>query len=103
MNRRRLAAALLVCSAGNALAWNAVDARLAEYRTQIDGIDRQIAQLLNQRVSVVRRIGIMKKQTGLAVAAPARDRAPHLRNHPARDALLGNRSDCREIRELAGA
>src|SRR5437660_1217368 len=54
-------------------AQSSVDARLAEYREQIDGIDRQIVQLLNQRAAVVERIGHIKKEAKLPIAAPARE------------------------------
>lgn len=46
---------------------------MEEYRTQIDGIDRQIVELLNQRAAIVHRIGEVKKAAGLAVTAPARE------------------------------
>jgi chorismate mutase len=51
----------------------AVQARLAEYRTQIDGVDKQIVELLNKRAVIVQKIGKVKKETGLAVSAPARE------------------------------
>jgi chorismate mutase len=59
---------------GVASAQNTVDARLATYRAQIDGIDKQIVDLLNKRADVVRQIGIVKKEAELPVAAPAREK-----------------------------
>ena len=49
-------------------------ASLEEYRTQIDGIDRQIVELLNKRAVIVSRIGQIKKEAHLPVTAPARER-----------------------------
>ena len=49
-------------------------ASLEEYRTQIDGIDRQIVELLNKRAGIVNRIGQIKKEANLPVTAPARER-----------------------------
>jgi chorismate mutase len=46
---------------------------LEEYRAQIDGVDQQIVELLNKRAAIVQRIGTVKKEAGLAVAAPARE------------------------------
>jgi chorismate mutase/prephenate dehydratase len=46
---------------------------LAEYRTQIDDIDRQMVDLLNRRAAIVERVGNIKKQAGIPVAAPARE------------------------------
>jgi len=75
MIQRRLlntALLILVC-AGAAAAQPATKARLDEYRTQIDGVDRQIVELLNKRAAIVQRIGSVKKEAGLPVTAPARE------------------------------
>jgi chorismate mutase len=76
MIQRRLpnSAFLVSLCVGVAAAQTSVKARLDEYRTQIDGVDRQIVELLNKRAAIVRRIGSVKKEAGLAVAAPARER-----------------------------
>ena len=50
-----------------------VDAKLAEFRKGIDGIDRQVVELLNQRAAIVERVGNIKKQANLPIAAPARE------------------------------
>jgi chorismate mutase len=50
-----------------------VDAQLAECRKQIDQTDQQIVNLLNQRARIVARVGQIKKQANLPVAAPARE------------------------------
>jgi chorismate mutase len=74
MQRRLLNTALLISVCiGAAVAQTAVQARLEEYRAQIDGVDRQIVELLNKRAAIVQRIGSVKKEAGLAVAAPARE------------------------------
>ena len=49
------------------------DERLAAYRKEIDGVDQQIAALLNERAATVQRIGNLKKEAGLPIAAPARE------------------------------
>jgi len=74
MQRRLLNTALLISACiGAAVPQTAVQARLDEYRMQIDGVDRQIVELLNKRAAIVQRIGSVKKEAGLAVAAPARE------------------------------
>ncbi len=74
MNRRWLRIALFGCfSLGPGISQTGVDSRLAGYRAEIDGIDRQIVELLNRRAAVVRRVGDLKKEAGLPVAAPARE------------------------------
>lgn len=65
-----LAAVVVAAALG---AQSGMDARLAESRAQIDGIDRQIVELLNRRAAVVEQIGAIKKKAGLPVAAPARE------------------------------
>jgi chorismate mutase / prephenate dehydratase len=56
------------------VAQSPVEAKLAEYRTQIDGIDRQMVELLNKRAAIVERVGSIKKQANLPVALPAREK-----------------------------
>src|SRR3954469_3265608 len=50
-----------------------IQVKLTQNRVQIDQIDRQIVALLNQRAAVVARIGDLKKEANLPVAAPARE------------------------------
>ncbi len=66
-------AVLLSVVHGIAAEQASVQARLAQYRTQIDGIDRQIVELLNRRAAVVEQVGKVKSEAGLAVAVPARE------------------------------
>ena len=40
---------------------------LADYRKQLDRIDAEILQLFEERMNVVREIGIWKKQNGIPV------------------------------------
>jgi len=51
-----------------------VEARLAECRKQIDETDQQIVKLLNRRAKIVARVGAIKKDAHLPVAAPDRER-----------------------------
>ncbi len=46
---------------------------LKEYRKEIDGIDREIAELLEKRFDLVREIGRVKEKEGLPVADAARE------------------------------
>jgi len=64
--RRDVLLALVATRAGHAQT-------LAEQRTRIDALDRQIVALLNQRAEVVQAIGRWKRQAGQAVTAPARE------------------------------
>lgn len=52
---------------------------LADWRKQIDEIDRQILKLLNERASHAIEIGHIKNQRGLPARAPERE-AEILRN-----------------------
>ena len=47
---------------------------LSDYRTEIDRIDRQLTQLFAQRMEVSADIGAYKKEHGLPVLDPARER-----------------------------
>jgi chorismate mutase-like protein len=49
-------------------------AALARLRKRIDGIDRKVLALLSQRGDIARRIGMLKRQHGLAIVEPARER-----------------------------
>lgn len=64
----------LVLVSSSLVAQSPANPKLAEYRAQIDKIDQQIVELLNQRASVVDRIGVVKKQMNLPIAAPGRER-----------------------------
>jgi chorismate mutase len=50
----------------------ALDA-LAKWRHEIESIDRQIIELLGDRVAVSKEIGAMKKVAGLPTLDPARE------------------------------
>ena len=75
MIQRRLLNTVFLLSfcVGAAVAQTPAKALLEEYRAQIDGVDRQIVELLNKRAAIVDRIGSVKKEAGLAVAVPARE------------------------------
>jgi chorismate mutase len=46
---------------------------LAECRERIDHVDRRIVELLNERTSIVERIGSIKKEAQLAIYEPKRE------------------------------
>ena len=48
---------------------------LDECRVAIDAIDNEMLQLLNKRMSVVERVGEIKKETGGAIYRPEREKA----------------------------
>ena len=74
INRPLLSTVVLISvCVGVLVAQTKATERLEEYRTQIDGVDRQIVELLNKRAAIVQRIGSVKKEAGLGVAAPARE------------------------------
>lgn len=66
-------ALLLFFYAGPSISQPATDARLAEYRAQIDSVDRQIVELLNKRATIVHNVGVLKKAAGLPVSVPSRE------------------------------
>jgi len=68
-----LPAAMLVIGS-SAAAPQSVEARLAECRKQIDDTDQQIVKLLNRRARIVARVGAIKKDAHLPIAAPDRER-----------------------------
>jgi len=47
---------------------------LEEHRSRIDDLDRRIVALLNERAEVVGQIARLKRETGLPVTVPARER-----------------------------
>ena len=49
-------------------------ADLSQLRSEIDRIDTQLFELFSQRVDVARRIGDYKRERGLAVFDPTRER-----------------------------
>jgi monofunctional chorismate mutase len=49
--------------------------QLAAGRQEIDKIDRQIVHLINQRATVVKRIGKIKSAAGLPISVPHREQA----------------------------
>ena len=51
-------------------------ADLSQLRSEIDRIDTQLFELFSQRVDVARRIGDYKRERGLAVFDPTRERLP---------------------------
>lgn len=51
----------------------AAEARLAEFRRNIDRIDLQLLALLNERTRVVEKIGAVKEQAALPVYEPKRE------------------------------
>ena len=48
-------------------------AKLEEYRTLIDDVDRRIVALLNERTAVVENIGRVKREAKLPVYEPKRE------------------------------
>lgn len=48
---------------------------LSSYRSQIGSIDRQIVELLVQRINVARKIAQLKRQRRLPIFDPQRERA----------------------------
>ena len=47
---------------------------LKDYRTKIDGIDKQLVELFRQRLEVCKEIGEYKAQNGMPLSDPARER-----------------------------
>ena len=50
-------------------------ARLAACREEIDGLDRRLVALLNERTAIVEKIGQAKKEAEMAVYEPKREDA----------------------------
>ena len=50
------------------------DWRMQELRERIDALDEQIVALLNERAACALRIGEIKRETGMAIYQPGRER-----------------------------
>ena len=48
---------------------------IEHWRRRIDGINREILRLLQQRVAAAKRIGAIKRKQGLAISDQAREKA----------------------------
>lgn len=48
---------------------------IAEWRETVDILDRQVVDLINQRASVAHEIGRLKREAGLPIYEPAREKA----------------------------
>jgi chorismate mutase len=48
-------------------------ARLNACREEIDGLDRRLVALLNERTAIVEKIGEAKKEAGMAIYEPKRE------------------------------
>jgi chorismate mutase len=47
---------------------------IADWRKKVDELDRELVRLLNERARVVIEIGMLKRQNGMAVQEPRRER-----------------------------
>ena len=47
--------------------------KLAEYRVQIDEVDRQLVRLLNERTRIVEKLGKVKEQIDMPIYEPKRE------------------------------
>jgi chorismate mutase-like protein len=47
---------------------------IAEWRQAVDLLDRQVVDLINQRASVAHEIGRLKREAGLPIYEPAREK-----------------------------
>lgn len=75
-NLIRLVFIIFVVSAAGYLGFGeeaSIQEQLATSREQIDKIDRQIVNLLNQRATVVKKVGKIKAAAGLPVKVPSRE------------------------------
>jgi chorismate mutase-like protein len=50
-------------------------ANMSDFRQRIDDIDRKIIELLSERFTVVREVGLFKRQHGIPVMQPERVRS----------------------------
>jgi len=50
---------------------------IAEWRKQIDELDRKLVELLNQRASAAHAIGKLKRNTNMPIYEPDRERTVH--------------------------
>jgi len=48
---------------------------IADWRKQIDEIDRKLVELLNRRAQAAHEIGKLKRQAGMAIYEPDRERS----------------------------
>jgi chorismate mutase-like protein len=48
---------------------------IAEWRQAVDILDRQVVDLINQRASVAHEIGRLKRESGLPIYEPSREKA----------------------------
>lgn len=51
-----------------------MDEELENLREEIDSIDKEIVSLIERRVEVAKKIGVIKRKKGLAVSDPAREK-----------------------------
>lgn len=65
-----------------------MDQKLNELRKQIDVIDDQMLQLLNQRMEVVKQVGVLKQGQGSVIYRPEREAAIIERLHQKTQGLL---------------
>lgn len=49
--------------------------RLAQVRGEIERVDRQMVELLAERVGLARQVGTLKRELGLSIVHPAREAA----------------------------
>ena len=63
---------------------------LEQLRTQIDSIDREMAELFRRRMAVVARINAYKEAHGLPIADPAREAAMLTQAYDASDGVLNS-------------
>lgn len=50
---------------------------VADWRKQIDGLDRKLVDLLNQRARAAHEIGKLKRNTNMPIYEPEREKAVH--------------------------
>ena len=48
---------------------------IAEWRKAVDVLDREMVKLINQRASVAHEIGRLKREAGMPIYEPAREKA----------------------------
>lgn len=48
---------------------------ISEWRQAVDILDRQVVDLINQRASVAHEIGRLKREKGMPIYEPAREKA----------------------------
>jgi len=48
---------------------------IAEWRQAVDILDRQVVDLINQRASVAHEIGRLKREKGMPIYEPSREKA----------------------------